>query len=109
MLNFILALFLGWPVILITLILATVGLIRRDFRFLVASAFLSFPYSLALGGFPSVSFPAFCNSFLPLLLFGSGFFMSRGREMLAWLTAIPFYLAILLLWFAAQASGATGV
>jgi len=109
MLNFILALFLGWPAILLTLTLTTVGLIRRDFRFLVASAFLSFPFCLALGGFPSVSFPAFCNSFMPLFLFGSGFFMSRNREMLAWLTAIPFYLAMLLLWFAAQASGAVGL
>jgi hypothetical protein len=54
-----------------------------------------------------LSFPAFCNSFLPLLLFGSGFFMSRGREMLSWLMAIPYYLAIILLWFAVAAgSGA---
>lgn len=103
MINFVLWLFLGWPAILMTFGLAAVGLLRRDFRFLVAGAILSFPFSLALSGFPSVTFPAFCNSFLPLLLFGSGFFMSRGREMLAWITAIPFFLAILLLWFAAQA------
>ena len=106
MLNLIFLLFLGWPAILLTLVLAAVGLIRRDFRFLVAAAILSFPFSLSISGFPSISIPAFCNSFLPLLLFGSGFFMSRGREMLAWLMAIPFYLAVLLLWFAAQASGA---
>jgi hypothetical protein len=103
MINFVLWLFLGWPAILMTFGLATVGLLRRDFRFLVAGAILSFPFSLALSGFPSVAFPAFCNSFLPLLLFGSGFFMSRGREMLAWIIAIPFFLAILLVWFAAQA------
>ncbi|NTU55057.1 MAG: hypothetical protein HGA79_02290 [Anaerolineales bacterium] len=109
MINFVLWLFLGWPAILLTFVLATFGLLRRDFRFLVAGAFLAFPFSLALSGFPSVSFPAFCNSFLPLFLFGSGFFMSRDREMLAWVTAIPFFLAVLLVWFAAQASGATGV
>jgi len=106
MLNFILSIFLGWPAILAVLILVTVGLLKRDHRFLVAAALLSFPFSLSISGFPSISVPAFCNSFLPLLLFGSGFFMSRGREMLAWLIAIPFYLAIILLWFAVQAGGA---
>ena len=104
MLNIILSLFLGWPAILATLIIVTAGLLRRDHRFLVAAAILSFPFSLSIGGFPTVSFPAFCNTFLPLLLFGSGFFLSRGREMFAWLFAIPFYLAVILLWFAAQAS-----
>jgi len=103
MLNFILALFLGWPVIVITLVLLTVGLIRRDYRFLVAGAILSFPFSLSISGFPALSFPAFCNSFLPLLLFASGFFMYHDKEMLAWVVAIPFYLAVILLWFAVQA------
>jgi hypothetical protein len=107
MFNFISSLFLGWPAILLTLILVTFGLLRRDFRFQVAAAILSFPFSLSISGFPSLSFPAFCNSFLPLLLLGSGFFMSRGREMLSWLMAIPYYLAIILLWFAVAAgSGA---
>jgi len=106
MLNFVLALFLGWPVILLTLILATLGLIRRDYRFLVAGAILSFPFSLSISGFPALSFPAFCNSFLPLLLFASGFFMHRDKEMFAWIMAIPFYLAIILLWFAVQAGNA---
>ena len=32
--------------------------------------------------------------------------MSRDREMIAWLIAIPFYLVVILLWFAAQAGGA---
>lgn len=106
MLNFILSLFLGWPAILITLVLATIGLLRRDHHFLVGAALLSFPFSLSISGFPSLSIPAFCNSFLPLLLFGSGFFMYRDKEMFAWIVAIPFYLAVILLWFAAQASGA---
>jgi hypothetical protein len=105
MLNIILSIFLGWPAIVVTLILATIGLMRRDPRFLVAAAILSFPFSLSISGFPSVSIPAFCNSFLPLLLFGSGYLMFRGREMFAWLLAIPFYLAVILLWFAAQAVG----
>ena len=106
LLNFILSLFLGWPAIVLTLILAMVGLLKRDHRFLVAAAFLSFPFSLSISGFPSISIPAICNSFLPLLLFGSGFFMFRGSEMIAWLLAIPFFLAVFLLWFAVQAGNA---
>ena len=105
MFNFISALFLGWPIVLLTLILVTIGLLRHDFRFQVAAAILSFPFSLSISGFPSLSFPAFCNSFLPLLLFGSGFFMSRDREMLSWLLAIPYYLTITLLLFAVLAGG----
>jgi surface polysaccharide O-acyltransferase-like enzyme len=53
-----------------------------------------------------VTFPALCNTFLPLFLFASGFLISRDREMLAWLLAIPFYLAVILLWFAAMAGNA---
>jgi len=106
MLNFISALFLGWPAISLTIILATIGLLRRDFRFLVGAAILSFPFSLSVSGFPSLSFPAFCNSFLPLLLFASGFFMSRDKEMVAWLLAIPYYLMVILLVFAVAAGGA---
>jgi hypothetical protein len=106
MLNFILGLFLGWPAIVITLVLATIGLIRRDYRFLVTAAVLSFPFSLSISGFPSISIPAFCNSFLPLLLFGSGFFMYRDKEMVAWIAAVPYYLAVNLLWFSDQVGGA---
>ena len=36
MLNFFEVLFLGWLVSLLTLILATMGLLKRDFRFLIA-------------------------------------------------------------------------
>jgi hypothetical protein len=49
-----------------------------------------------MSGFPSISSPAFL---LPLFLFGSSYLMFRGREMLAWLIAVPFFLAILLLFY----------
>jgi hypothetical protein len=61
--NFVLALFLGWPAILLTLVIATTGLMRRDFRYLVAAALLSFPFSLALSGFPALSFSGFLQQF----------------------------------------------
>ena len=106
MFNFLASLFFGWPAIVVTLVLASIGLQKRDFRFLVGAAILAFPFSLSISGFPTVSFPALCNSFLPLLLFAAGFFMSRGREMLAWILAIPYYLTIILLMFAVAAEGA---
>lgn len=100
MLDFILILLVGWPAIVATLILAGVGLFKNNYRLLVAAAVLAFPFSWYLSGFPILRSPAFL---LPLLLFGSGYFMSRGREMLAWLVAIPFFLAILLLFYVVSA------
>ncbi|HSO10929.1 MAG TPA: hypothetical protein VLT51_01045 [Anaerolineales bacterium] len=67
---------------------------------------LSFPFSLSISGFPSLGFPALYTVFLLLLLFGSDFFMSRGREIFAWLMAFPLLLAVIPLWFAVQAGRA---
>ena len=100
MLDFILILLVGWPAIIATLILATIGLLKRDYRFLVGAAILAFPFSWYLSGFPIVRSPAFL---LPVLLFGAGFAMNRGREMIAWLLAVPYFLSIILLLFAVLA------
>jgi hypothetical protein len=96
MLDFLLSLLVGWPAILVTLILAVIGLIRNNYRFLIWASILAFPFSWYLSGFPFIRSPVFL---LPLLLFGSAYLMYRGREMLAWLVAIPFFLAILLLYY----------
>ncbi len=97
MMDLLLSLLVGWPAILVTVILALIGLIRNQYRFLLAAAILAFPFSWFLSGFPVIQSPAFL---LPVLLFGSSYFMFRGREMVAWLLGIPFFLAILLLLFA---------
>jgi hypothetical membrane protein len=97
MLNFLASLFLGWPAILATVVLALIGLFRRDYRFLVIAAILAVPFSWALSGLPVVSFPACLSSFMPLLLFTSGFLIYRQNEMVAWILAIVFFLMILLL------------
>ena len=97
MLDFLLILLVGWPAILVTIILAFIGLVRNDYRYLVAAAVLAFPFSWYLSGFPVVRSPVFL---LPVLLFASAYAMFRTREMLAWLLAIPFFLAIILLLFA---------
>ena len=99
MLDFLLSLLVGWPAILVTVILIVMGLVRRTHSFLYAAAILAFPFSWFLSGLPIVSFPAILLIFVPALLFGSSYAMSRGREMIAWLLAIPFFLVVLLLFF----------
>ena len=97
MLDFLLILLVGWPAIIATVILALIGLFKRDQRFLVASAILSFPFSWYLSGFPLIRSLIFL---LPLLPFGSGYALRRGYEMIAWLLMVPFFLTLALLYFA---------
>jgi hypothetical protein len=96
MLDFLLSLLVGWPAIVVTLILAAIGLIKNNYRFLLGAAILAVPFSWFLSGFPIIRSPAFL---LPLLLLGSSYAMFRTREMLAWLLAVPFFLMILLLFY----------
>ena len=100
MLDFLLALLVGWPAILITVIFAIYGLVKNNYRYLVGAAILAVPFSWFLSGFPLVRSPVFL---MPVLIFGSAWAMRYGREMLAWLLAIPFFLVILLLLFAVGA------
>lgn len=103
MLDFLLNLLVGWPAIVITLILAGLGLVRRNYRFLLGAAILAFPFSWYLSGFPAIRSPMFLT---PVLLFGAAWAMRYDREMLAWILAIPFFLVILLLLFALAAGAA---
>ena len=98
MLNFLLLLIAGWPAILVTVILAIIGLVKRDYRFLVGAAVLAFPFALVLSGFPIIQSLVFL---LPLLPFSSAFALSRDHEMTAWILAIIYFLSILLVLFAA--------
>ena len=100
MLDFILIALVGWPAILLTVILALIGLIKSDYRFLVAAAILAFPFSWYLSGFPLIRSFTFL---LPLLPFGAGFAMRRDHEMVAWILAIIYFLNIILLFFAVLA------
>lgn len=94
MIDFLVASFFGWPAILIAAILSVIGLLRNNYRFLVAAAILILLPSWFLSGFPLIRSPVFL---LPLLLFASGYCIYRGREMLAWLLVIPFFMSIWLL------------
>jgi len=100
MLDLFLIFLLGWPAIILTVILAIIGLLRSNYRFLLIAAILAFPFSWFLSGFPVVRSPAFL---LPLLPLSSSYAMFRRREMIAWFLAIPFFLAILLLFYVISA------
>jgi hypothetical protein len=96
MINIIVSLFVGWPGIVSTVILALIGLFRANFRFLVAAAIFAFPFSWFLSGFPVIHSLVFL---LPLFIFGSAFALYRDHEMIAWLIALPFFLTILFLYY----------
>lgn len=100
MLNFILSLLVGWPAVLATVILAIIGLIKRDYRFLVGAAILAFPFSWYVSGFPLVRSFTFL---LPLLPFGSAYALRRDHEMIAWVLSIIYLLSVLLFLFAVLA------
>ena len=94
MLAFLFSLLVGWPAILLTSGVAIYGLVKSNHRYLVASALMALPFSWTLSGFPLIRSPIFL---LPLLLFFSGYAMSKGREMVSWLIAVPFFLTVILL------------
>jgi hypothetical protein len=94
MLNFLLAILVGWPAILFSVLFAGLGLFKSNYRFLVWAAIIAFPFSWYLSGFPLIRSPIFL---LPVLIFCSAWAMRYGREMIAWLLGIPFFLVIILL------------
>ena len=96
MINIIISLFVGWPGIVATVILALVGLFKANYRYLVAAAILAFPFSWFLSGFPIIHSLLFL---VPLFIFGSAFAMYRDHEMIAWVVALPFFLTILFLYY----------
>lgn len=100
MLDFLLTLLAGWPAILVAVALAILGLVRSNYQFLLWAAIVSIPFSWFLSGFPVVRSPVFLT---PVLVFGAAWAMRYGREMLAWILAIPFFLVIVLLVFALAA------
>jgi hypothetical protein len=97
MLDFLLSLFVGWPAVTTTVILAVYGLVKNNYRYLLGAAILAVPFSWFLSGFPFVRSPVFLT---PVLIFGAAWAMRYGQEMLAWILGIIFFLVVILLLFA---------
>jgi hypothetical protein len=103
MLDLLLILLVGWPAITVSVVLAGIGLFKSNYRFLLWSAILAFPFSWYLAGFPSIRSPVFLT---PVLVFCSAWAMRYDKQMLAWILGIPFFLVVLLLLFVLMAGGA---
>jgi hypothetical protein len=100
--DVLLFLFAGWPAILVSVVLAVLGLVRSNYRLLVAAAIVAVPFSWVWAGFPLVRSPVFLT---PVLVFGAAWAIQRGREMMAWVLGITFILVIILFLFALFAGG----
>jgi hypothetical protein len=94
LIDILVVLTLGWPAIIVTVILAIIGLLRSNHKFLVAAAILAVPFSWFLSGFPYTRSLVFL---LPVLLLASAYFMYRDIPMVSWLLAVPYFLSIWLL------------
>lgn len=94
MLEFLFVLLLGWPAIIICVVVAIAGLFKKDHRLLTLAGVIAIPFSWYLSGFPEIRSLMFLS---PLLLFIAGWLMSHKWELAAWIFAIPFFLIILLL------------
>lgn len=102
MLDFFLFLFAGWPAVIVSAVLTVLGLVRSKYQLLVAAAIVAVPFSWVWAGFPLVRSPVFLT---PVLVFGAAWAVHRGREMLAWILGITFFLVIVLFLFALFAGG----
>jgi hypothetical protein len=100
--DVLLFLFAGWPALLVSVVLTVLGLVRSNYRLLVAAAIVAVPFSWVWAGFPLVRSPVFLT---PVLVFGAAWAIQRGREMMAWVLGITFFLVIILFLFALFAGG----
>jgi len=103
MLNLLPFLFLGWPAVIMTVVLAAIGLFRRDYRFLVIAAILAVPFSWVLSGFPFIRSPFFL---VPVLPFSAAFALHRDHEMIAWILGVIYFLSVYLIFAAVLAGNA---
>ena len=97
MLDLLLIILVGWPAIIATVILAIMGLVKSDYRFLVGAAILAFPFSWYLSGFPLIRSFTFL---LPLLSFSTVFALRRTNDVSCSVPLVLDFLIIVLLLFA---------
>lgn len=88
MLPLLAAIFIGWPAILNSLLLSTLGILRRDARWFVGGAILSLGFAGYLSNWPHLVFKA-VGYLLPLLHLGGALAVRRRRIWLTWLLLLP--------------------
>ena len=77
---------IGWPAILISLVLCVTGIVRAKPRWLVVAAVLIIPVSLYLAGTPRFRWIALV---FPMLLIGASIAVGRSHQWLAWTFFVP--------------------
>ena len=78
---------LGWPAILVSLVLSVVGIVRRSPAWLIISAIVVVPLAFYLFGTPRFWW---AGLLCPVLLVGASIAIRRSRPGLAWSLFVPF-------------------
>lgn len=71
----------GWPFIILSLLLAVIGVNWKRPVLLVASALFFTPPAWYLSGYPSIRW---FGILLPALILGAAYYVKRGKAGLAW-------------------------
>ena len=86
----------GWPAIILSIILALTGLVRRWTGLLILAAIISLPFFWFLSQTPRFGKDGFL---IPLLLLASAYALAQNRRRIAVLLTLPY--AIFIIWLAA--------
>ena len=78
---------LGWPAVLVSLVLSDTGIMTKRPAWLVVAAIIVLPFSLYLFATPRFRWIALV---IPVLLFGVSGAIRRSRPWLAWSLIVPF-------------------
>ena len=78
---------LGWPAILVSVVLAVIGIVRKRPGWLVGSAIVVVPFALYLFATPRFRWVALV---FPVLLFAASIAIRRSLPWLAWSLLVPF-------------------
>ena len=88
--------FIGWPAILASLGLSTLGIVRREARWLIWGAILCAGFAWYLSRWPNPVFKILGYA-LPLLHMGGGIAVRKRRYWIAWILLLPHALIALYL------------
>lgn len=86
---------IGWPGIIASFVFSVIGLVRKQYIWLVLGAVFALPISLYLGATPRFRY---FMAFLPLFQMCSAFAVYKRVQWLSWILLVPF--AGTMLWLA---------
>ncbi len=81
------AIVFGWPAILASITLSTIGIVRKRPNWLVVAVIVALPFSLYLAGSPAFRWFGVA---IPFLLVGAGIASYYDKTRVAWTLLAPF-------------------